>query len=87
MTYRRKPMEVEAVQIRKPWKAVREFCPDALLVKDGNTVSFVMIKTNEGVMRGEIGDYLIKEPVPIVGREFYPCKRAIFEATYDKVNP
>ena len=45
------------------------------------TVGHIEIKTLEGTMRGEIGDYIIRG----VKGEFYPCKPDIFNATYDLV--
>jgi hypothetical protein len=41
----------------------------------------IAIKTLEGVMRGDMGDWIIKG----VKGEFYPCKPDIFEATYESV--
>ncbi|BBY78905.1 hypothetical protein H7I53_18160 [Mycolicibacterium pulveris] len=41
----------------------------------------ILIPTLEGVMVARPGDYIIKG----VQGEFYPCKPAIFEATYDRV--
>lgn len=41
----------------------------------------VFIQTLEGVMRGDIGDWLITG----VAGEQYPCKDAIFQATYEPV--
>ena len=43
----------------------------------------VEIPTLEGVMRAEIGDWIIKEPFPTNDRTFYPCKPDIFEQTYE----
>ena len=39
------------------------------------------IPTLEGVMRGQIGDWIIKG----VKGVFYPCKPDIFDATYEEV--
>lgn len=39
------------------------------------------IKTLEGTMHADNGDYIIKG----VKGEIYPCKPDIFEATYEKV--
>lgn len=39
------------------------------------------IHTLEGVMRAEVGDWIIKG----VAGELYPCKPDIFEKTYEKV--
>lgn len=41
----------------------------------------LMIKTLEGAMKADIGDYIIKG----VNGEFYPCKPDIFEKTYEEV--
>lgn len=41
----------------------------------------LMIKTLEGTMKADIGDYIIKG----VNGEFYPCKPDIFEKTYEVV--
>lgn len=43
---------------------------------------YINIDTLEGVMRADIGDYIIKG----VNDEFYPCKPDIFEKTYEKVD-
>ena len=43
--------------------------------------AYCEIKTLEGVMRGNGGDYIIKG----VEGEIYPCKPDIFEKTYDLV--
>lgn len=40
----------------------------------------LMIKTLEGTMKADIGDYIIKG----VNGEFYPCKPDIFEKTYEE---
>lgn len=40
------------------------------------------IKTLEGDMTAQVGDYIIKG----VNGEFYPCKPGIFNKTYEKVN-
>ena len=41
----------------------------------------LVIRTLEGDMRAEIGDYIIRG----VKGEFYPCKPDIFAATYEEV--
>lgn len=43
------------------------------------TTGYVEIHTLEGVMRGEVGDWIIRG----VNGEFYPCKPDIFEKTYE----
>ena len=42
----------------------------------------LFIKTLEGNMHVNVGDYIIKG----IQGEIYPCKPSIFEATYEKVN-
>ena len=44
--------------------------------------AWISIKTLEGVMRAEVGDWIIRG----VKGELYPCKPDIFEATYEAVN-
>jgi hypothetical protein len=44
--------------------------------------TYCEIKTLEGTMTGNYGNYIIKG----VNGEIYPCKPDIFEKTYDKVN-
>lgn len=39
------------------------------------------IESLEGIMKANIGDYIIKG----VDGEFYPCKKDIFEKTYEEV--
>lgn len=41
----------------------------------------LIIKTLEGDMKANIGDYIIKE----INGEYYPCKPDIFEKTYERV--
>lgn len=41
---------------------------------------FLVVKTLEGLMRANRGDYIIKG----IKGEFYPCKPDIFASTYDK---
>jgi len=44
----------------------------------------LVIKTSEGDMIANIGDYIIKEPFD-KERKYYPCKPDIFKLTYDMV--
>ena len=45
------------------------------------TTNDLCINTLEGVMKANIGDYIIKG----IKGEYYPCKPDIFELTYEKV--
>jgi len=97
MKYRKKPVEIEAIQwtgSKNSFDRVRQFCPE---IRDGgavwhpnaqggdddcNTSSWpLFIQTLEGLHTASIGDYIIKG----VKGEFYPCKPEIFEMTYEKV--
>lgn len=83
--YRKKPVVIEAVKWRGDnWPEVFDFLHD----EKGNIQSYarrpsedLKIKTLEGTMVAEIGDWIIKG----VKGEFYPCKPDIFEQTYEKV--
>lgn len=91
--YRKKPIVVEAIQ----WNGNNEFelerfagnnislelVREPQITKQGFIPKWVdiTIKTLEGEMRADIGDYIIKG----VNGEFYPCKPDIFEKTYEKV--
>lgn len=49
----------------------------------GGVHGHLTIKTLEGEMRADYGDWIIQG----VKGELYPCKPDIFEATYDRVAP
>lgn len=78
--YRKKPVEIEAVEFTK--ENAREIF---WWLNDGGCDfemhgGLVVIKTLEGAMTAQFGDYIIKG----VQGEFYPCKPDIFEQTYEK---
>lgn len=78
MRYRKKPVEIQAVQWNgENIKEVLDFSKDAYLGKDDCTL---FVETLEGDMKASIGDYIIKG----VNEEFYPCKPDIFKKTYEK---
>ena len=78
MKYRKKPVEVEAIQLTPlNISAVEKFVGgDAGIGPSG-----LVIATLEGAMHASIGDYIIKG----VQGEFYPCKPDIFHQTYEEV--
>lgn len=81
MKYRKKPVEIEAMQLTEDnTTEVLTFCnaKDIVASNDDGTIS---IRTLEGTMTASIGDYIIRG----VKGEYYPCKPDIFEATYDPV--
>lgn len=89
MKFRKKPVVIDAWQVREVSSDVTEELPSWLLhaicaktveVDAGNVHS---IKTLEGTMRAEKGDWIIRG----VKGELYPCKPDIFAATYESVTP
>lgn len=82
MKYRKKPVEIEAIQYIGTYENKIElynFMDSLIYYVDEN--EDLIIKTLEGNMRANIGDYIIKG----VHGEFYPCKPDIFEETYEVV--
>ena len=78
--YRKKPLEVEAIQ----WKGdnineVQAFMKNMTIKASEDTL---VISTLEGDMIASPGDYIIKG----VKGEFYPCKPDIFLKSYEEVN-
>lgn len=96
--YKKNPIEVEALQwdgskhrdmynflteYKRTEDSIEPFNEDFRIdftKGDGGLV----IKTSEGDMFANIGDYIIKEPFD-KERKFYPCKKDIFERTYTEV--
>ena len=87
MKYRKKPVEIEAIQFdgtsmsshqistwsdKKVWPNTSGF---------GEFLGTLSINTLEGIMTASPQDYIIKG----IKGEFYPCKPDIFEASYEKV--
>lgn len=83
MKYRKKPVEIEAIQWEGSIESedeIMEFMGvNELEVNDMETS--ITIYTLEGAMKAQVGDYIIKG----VKGEFYPCKPDIFEMTYEEV--
>lgn len=87
MEYRKKPVVIEAfkygIEPRPDWfndkvtsnKIITYVGTD---IRDSSQY-YCEIKTLEGIMRGNCGDYIIKG----VQGEVYPCKPDIFEMTYE----
>mgnify|MGYP001043486536 CR=1 FL=1 len=81
MKYRKKPVEIEAVQFDGTDESVDWLEPQLISGEIGRAYNKLYIKTLEGVMEASLGDYIIKG----VNGEFYPCKPDIFEKTYEVV--
>lgn len=87
MTYRKKPVEIEAVKFDGDNLAdVAKWCGGRPVAKSKpsdptDIARWIDIPTLEGVMKAQVGDYIIRG----VQGEFYPCKPDIFETTYEPV--
>lgn len=87
--YRKRPVVIEAFQFavtpkhELPVWAKDAICKDLIrpFSQYGGSVRWAEIPTLEGVMRADVGDWIIKG----INGEFYPCKPDIFEATYERV--
>lgn len=85
--YRKKPVVIEAMQLNRNFAEViakwvgRENINSMGLGEFAEDSCYIGIKTLEGSMLANEGDYIIKG----IKGEFYPCKPDIFEATYEKV--
>jgi hypothetical protein len=88
--YRKLPVEIEAVLNSGTWKPIIDWLdsigagrvpfghrPPITRNDDGS----LNIETLEGVMRADVGDFVIRG----VHGELYPCKPDIFDATYEAV--
>lgn len=84
MLFRKKPVVINAfclgVDNIPDWFMDRVSANDIVLYDIATPSGYCEIKTLEGVMRGEHGDYVIRG----VKGEIYPCKPDIFVATYEE---
>jgi len=86
---KKKPIIVEVILwLGSNWEEINNFLPrdlwwleDGSLVNQTNLYQPIILKTLEGKMKVEVGDYIIKG----VRGEFYPCKPDVFEKTYELV--
>lgn len=77
--FKKKPVVIEAVQFDGTDKSVEWLLPQLTSGQIGRSSCHLHIKTLEGVMTADIGDWIIQG----VNGEFYPCKPDIFEKTYE----
>lgn len=87
--YRKKPVEIDAVQLHMSnmENLIEQMRRDGYEVESFSqppmrAISGLKIKTLEGTMQANFGDWIIKG----VQGEYYPCKPDIFEKTYDLVS-
>ena len=94
MKYRKKPVVIDAFQFNSKgdieaaedwfWDAVSEgtiAIPRYYGIFYPKDIYYIDIKTLEGTMRANTGDYIIRG----INGEIYPCKSDIFEKTYELV--
>ena len=82
MKVRKKPVEVEAMQLLDSnARIVAEWCNGLLVRRADNFEPSIQIMTLEGVMTARMNDYIIKG----VQGEYYPCAQKIFEETYEVI--
>lgn len=80
MKYRKKPVVIDAIQyIGTDENKIELYHFMGRLTYYVDENEDLVIKTLEGNMRANIGDYIIKG----IHGEFYPCKPYIFEETYE----
>lgn len=86
--FRKKPVVIEAARLTSDVLAaveVAKWCGGVIAnYREADYDDYfdgIDIVTLEGTMRADLGDWIIKG----VQGEFYPCKPAIFSATYEPV--
>lgn len=94
MKFRKRPIEIEAIQVPNgmwsrlspkeaaDWvRSIPTENNDFIRAIDIEKDGRISIKTIEGIMTASPGDWIIKG----MAGEFYPCKPHIFDATYELV--
>jgi hypothetical protein len=95
--FRKKPVMIQAIQYTGANPSeIFEFVGEKLntemesetayVAGQGPPIFSIILPTNEGDMKAFPGDWIIKEPFPTTDRKFYPCKRDIFEKTYESLD-
>ncbi len=87
--YVKRPVVVEAVQFLQEtfnpemvsFIGEEKNYPECTIAGIDPSTGKLMIKTLEGDMIADIGDFIIKG----INGEFYPCKPDIFEKTYELI--
>jgi hypothetical protein len=84
MKYRKKPIEVEAIQYTgKNIGEIESFLgyKPKKYYDDITNLTILAIETMEGALGATENDWIIKG----IRGEFYPCKPDIFQETYEKI--
>ncbi len=92
--YRKKPVVIQAMQLtpdiaERHWRGEKPTLPkgcflkEVRMKKDSDECEYfsVIVRTLEGTMVGEAGDWIVVG----VENEVYPVKDSIFKKTYEKV--
>jgi hypothetical protein len=86
MKFRKKPVVIDAIQYDGDWKTVetiiKKFETNRPITWHPDGKNYMEIETLEGVMRANVGDWIIRG----VRGEIYPCKPDIFADTYEAVD-
>lgn len=83
MRFRKRPVEVEAVQYLSNYNNLPDWAKNAGCETYCSVGRVMEICTLEGTMIANSGDWIIRG----VKGEVYPCKPDIFAATYEVVEP
>jgi hypothetical protein len=86
MKFRKKPVEIEAIQFtRLNWEEIQQFTNNTahtlVIERRINGKCTCVIPTLEGEHIANENDWIIKG----VKGEFYPCKPDVFGLTYEKI--
>ena len=86
MKFRKKPVEIEAIQFtRLNWEEIQQFtnnkATSLTIERRINGACTCIIQTLEGNMTANEGDWIIKG----IKGEFYPCKPDVFGLTYERI--
>ena len=80
--YKTKPCEIEAIQwTGENLDSVMSYVGDNLIIEMYDKYINLYIHTLEGIMKADVGDYIIKG----LRGEFYPCKPDVFEKKYEEM--
>ena len=83
MIVRKKPVEVEAMQLlNSNYDIVANWCKGLLIKRSDNFEPSIQIMTLEGIMTARLNDYIIKG----VRGEFYPVNPLIFKESYEVIH-
>lgn len=86
-SYRKRPVEIEAARFTSGDSSIASWCGgryrrESKSSDPTDVAEWIDIPTLEGVVRANVGDWIIRG----VAGEFYPCKPDIFDATYEAVS-